>query len=486
MNYSSRLPDRGQTGSRRTGMMTAVCMGAFLSHFTAGVVNVSLPGLAAFFDTDLNRITWVTTGYLLVITALLPLMGKLGDRCGLGLVHHSGYLVFAAGSILAALASDVTVLLAFRVVQAAGAAMFQATNLALISHYMPKERRGRALGLVSTCVALGAMLGPAAGGWITQWLSWPWLFLIHVPAALVAAVLAFRFIPLREGERLRPEAAGASDRLGAVLFTACVAFAQLGIPSAAAQGWRSTGTMLYVGGALVTGIALILCERRRREPFLPLKALRIPAVSGGLLLSCAAFLLTNMLLVLLPFYLTGPLGGLPPSAAGLVMTAYPAALALAGPAAGRLSDRYDSGRFMVLGFVFMGAALAVPALANGHLPLGWIAFVLAAAGWGMGFAASPNNRFILQHTPAEHIGAVGGLIALTRNAGMGFGAALGLGVMSADDAGGPLLQAFRSAFGIGVWICLGTLVGLIWLLFHGGLRKQSAEAGRREGMQKPS
>jgi MFS family permease len=175
--------------------LTAIGTGAFLSHFTAGVVTVSLPELTRAFQASIEQTQWITTGYLLVIAVLLPIMGKLGDRYGHRRVHNAGYLLFAISSVLIALSPTLGAILVTRAVQAVGASMFQATNIALITLLMPKEQLGRALGLISTAVALGGMSGPVVGGIISQWLSWQWLFLIHVPVSAIATYLANRHIP---------------------------------------------------------------------------------------------------------------------------------------------------------------------------------------------------------------------------------------------------------------------------------------------------
>ncbi|WP_338463392.1 MFS transporter [Brevibacillus borstelensis] len=196
-----------------------------MSHFTAGIVNVSLPRLTETFHAGIGTVQWITTGYLLAVASLLPVMGKLGDRYGQRRIHNLGYVCFTISSVLIAFSPNVAILLLLRVLQAAGASMFQATNIALITMYMPKERRGRSLGIVSTAVALGGMSGPIAGGMIAQWLSWQWLFLIHVPIILFATWLAFRSIPNQEPER-KP---GTFDGMGAVLFTAVIGIVILGV-----------------------------------------------------------------------------------------------------------------------------------------------------------------------------------------------------------------------------------------------------------------
>jgi len=423
-------------------IMTAICLGAFVSHFTAGVIHVSLPQFAALFDSNLDTIQWVTTGYLLVIATLLPLMGKLGDRYGHRIIHNSGYVIFAIGSILAALAPNIVILLLMRVVQGIGAAMFQATNIAIITIHLPKASRGRALGTVSTAVALGAMSGPIAGGFIMEWLEWRWLFLIHVPVILVAAILALRYIPRPDQQYAAQQRSNASvapridrhdrlDWLGAVLFMLSVSSAIVAVSVAQAQ------LAIFILAA-VAFCAFVLWELRQRSPFLPIRLLRIPSLSCGLIISVASFMIANTVLVFLPFYFSTLTGGFSPSASGYLMAIYPILLALAGPVAGHWSDRHGSTRFMRLGMIIMGVALVLLLLAlpsfQSHASIMLPIVALAMLGAGMGILAAPNNSFIMQQAPQEHVGSIGGLIALTRNLGMVGGAAMGLRAMNATVA----------------------------------------------------
>lgn len=451
MRYRSFLRS-DSAGFRRFWMMTAICTGAFLSHFTAGVVHVSLPYLAEVFHTNLDTAQWITTGYLLVIALLLPIMGKLGDRYGHRRIHNFGFGLFSVASVLIAASPHLVALLGFRMLQAGGAAMFQATNIALITVHVPPERRGRALGTVSTAVALGAMFGPIAGGAIAEWLSWQWLFMLHVPVALIATWLAFRYIPVRERERTPAP----PDPVGAFLFIVSVGSGVIGLTHAQTQGWFAPGTIVILSAVLPLLLLLLLWELRRPSPFLPVRALGIPAVGSGLILSCASFAMANIVLVTLPFYLSGEFG-LSPSLVGGIMTAYPLLLAAAGPVAGHGSDVYGSRRFMLLGLCTMGGGLALFALYLNRLPLIGVTAVLALIGLGMGLIASPNNSYIMRHAPQTQVGAIGGMVALTRNLGMTFGAALGLGAM-ANPGQNPRTGEIPAAFGNGFWIAAAALL----------------------------
>lgn len=429
--------------------ITAIGVGAFLSHFTAGVVTVSLPELTNTFHEGMSAVQWVVTGYLLIITIMLPIMGKLGDRYGHRRIHNAGYVLFTVSSVLVALSPNLTALLVLRAVQAIGASMFQATNMALITIMLAKEARGRALGLVSMAVALGGVSGPILGGMIAQWLSWQWLFLMHVPAAIAATYLAFKHIPKTA---MKPQAKVSFDGIGALLFAALTGLIIVGVNNIG--GWQLASVQMWavIGSAIVLLLLFLTHTKRRDEPFLPLRIFREPAVSSGLLVSFAAFMLVNALQVVLPFYLTEALA-LPLFAVGALTAAYPAALAFTGPIAGQLSDRLKPYSFPIIGLVLMGFGSLAFALWLDDISPVIMACLLAVIGIGMGLIASPNNNIMMSNVSFEHVGATSGLIALSRNAGMAFGAAIGLGAIP---------TGYTMVFSWNVFICLAAIILFIY------------------------
>jgi len=369
---------------------------------------------------------WVTTGYLLVITVCLPIMGKLGDKYSHRHIHNYGYLVFTISSVLVALSWNVAILLFFRAIQAIGAAMYQATNIALISIHQPKESRGRALGFVSTAVALGGMAGPLVGGFIMQFLSWEWLFLIHVPASVAATFLAFRYIPNRA------DAKGDNvpfDRTGAALFAAFFGIVIYAVTQANNGPFSSSGMWMTTSGAIIVFWLFLSWEKQQAHPFMATQLFLNPVVTIGLIISFVAFLVVNNLLVVFPFYVTGP-GGLSFQSTGMLMMTYPIALALSGPVTGFLSDRFGAKVYPLTGLVLMGVGSLVLSFWQETVSPIVLATVLLLTGFGMGLIATPINSVILGHIPTSHTGSAGGLIALSRNAGMAIGSAIGLGMMN--------------------------------------------------------
>ncbi|REK77953.1 MFS transporter [Paenibacillus paeoniae] len=448
--------------------LITICLGAFMSHFTAGIVNVSLPYLETIFQSPLNSIQWITTSYLLVITALLPIMGKLGDRYGHGLIHNLGYLFFTLSTILIAVSPNVYVLMFFRILQAIGAAMFQATNIALLSFYYGKEQRGRALGIMSSVVAMGAMTGPIAGGLIAEWLSWQWLFLIHLPVAVAAVGLAYRFIPI---QRLN-YAPKSIDPVGALLFFIVIAAMIYGLSSVNTHGWLSINIILaFITGGIALALFL-LRESRQANPFLPIQVLSIPSVSVGLITSFITFFLINTVLVVMPFYLSH-MTSYTPLYVGLIITAYPLLFAVTSPVAGYLSDRFNLKLFLFIGLSCIVTGLTIFTYFLVDLSTFSLVTVLALIGIGMGCLAAPNNSYIMREVPLTHAGSIGGLIALTRNGGMFLGAVLGLGMLSGRTGQPPSYTDFGSIFKVSVIMGLLCFAVLGYGVFSERQKKQN-------------
>lgn len=438
------------TKQHRTWLLITICLGAFLSHFTAGVVNVSLPYLQTVFPNELSGIPWITTAYLMVITALLPVMGKLGDRYGHGVIHNTGYALFAVSTLLIALASHVSVLIALRICQAIGASMFQATNIAMISAYYPKEQRGRALGIMSSVVAIGAMTGPGAGGFIAATLSWPWLFLLPFPVAAIAAGLAFRYIPVVRNQN-KPITL---NKVSAILFFLMISSFTYALSEGRSAGWTSGYNLAVLIAGIVTLLLFVVWEARQKTPFLPVSVLTSPSVAVGLVISFTSFILINSVLVTMPFFLTSK-SGFTPADVGWIMTAYPLLFAVSSLVAGHFSDVMNPLKLMLTGLGGIVIGLLIFAGTLPEMNTLCVIAVLALIGVGMGCLAAPNNSYIMRNVPAAHSGSIGSMIAFTRNAGMLAGAVLSLGLIGAATGQKTSTHDFASLFGV------GAIIGLI-------------------------
>ena len=174
---------------------SAVAVGTVMATLDGSIVNVALPTLRRDLQASYAGVEWIIAGYLLVISAVLLSAGRLGDLLGYRRVYSGGLLLFTFGSGLCGAANALSALVVARAVQALGAAAMMAMGPAIVTAIFPPERRGRALGAITSVVAIGLTLGPTLGGFIVQQLSWRWIFLPNLPIGVAGALWAAKVLP---------------------------------------------------------------------------------------------------------------------------------------------------------------------------------------------------------------------------------------------------------------------------------------------------
>ncbi len=158
--------------SKKWYVLLAVSMGIFLATIDGSIVNISLPTLVSYFETDFALVQWVVLSYLLTITTLMLGVGRLADMYGKKSIYMAGFIVFTIGSALCGLAPTIYALIGFRIIQGVGAVMVMALGMAIVTEAFPSSERGRALGITGTIVSVGIAVGPTLGGLIVKNLSW--------------------------------------------------------------------------------------------------------------------------------------------------------------------------------------------------------------------------------------------------------------------------------------------------------------------------
>ncbi|MCA1221985.1 MFS transporter [Streptomyces sp. 8L] len=397
--------------------VVTVCFGAFMGQLDASIVTLTYGGLRSGFHASLAAVEWVSLAYLLTLVTLLVPAGRLADAHGRKLLYLYGFGVFTLASVACGFAPSLVLLVIFRVVQAAGAAMMQANSVALVTTSAPRERMRVALGVQGAAQALGLALGPTVGGALVSGLGWRWVFWVNVPVGLVALVSGHYLLPRT---RARTRTAG-FDLAGLGLLAVATTGALLGVSAASGldlPGWCVGGLFVIAAGA---GWAFVRRQRRTAAPLLDLDLLRVRAVASGLVGALSGYLVLFGPLVLVPVLLTAR--GSSELTAGTVLTALPAGFALAATGGDRLLPRAltDRGRCLVGAGVF---AVAVAALLVVPLTLAWLVPVLAVTGLGLGTFTPANNTMIMGAIPARSSGTGGGLVNMARGLGTALGVAL--------------------------------------------------------------
>ncbi|BBC94806.1 MFS transporter [Streptomyces griseofuscus] len=452
--------------------VAAVCFGAFMGQLDASIVTLTYGGLRTDFHASLAAVEWVSLAYLLALVALLVPVGRLADAHGRKLLYLYGFAVFTLASAACGFAPSLGALVAFRVVQAAGAAMMQANSVALVTTSAPRERMRSALGVQAAAQALGLALGPTVGGALVSTLGWRWVFWVNVPVGVVALVGGHYLLP-RTRARTRVTR---FDWPGLLLLAAATTGALMGVSAASGlpvPGWGVAALFLVAAGA---GWAFVRRQRRAAAPLLDLALLRVRAVAYGLVGALSGYLVLFGPLVLVPVVLTAR--GVSELTAGLALTALPAGFALAATGCDRvlpcgLSDR---GRCLAGAGIFTVALTALLVVPPG---IGELVPVLAVTGLGLGMFTPANNALIMGAIPARSSGTGGGLVNMTRGLGTALGVALVTLALQVGDGGDGGVGAGRGgsqAAAVVLVVASVVAVGAAWF----GPR-EGAREGMREG-----
>src|SRR5439155_108252 len=226
-----------------------VCLGAFMGQLDASIAGLVLPTLQQVFAAPVASVEWVAIAYLLTLAALVVPLGRVADLLGRKMLYTWGFLVFIVGSALCGTALSLDWLIAFRVVQAIGAAMLQANSVAIITAAVPRRVLGRAIGVQGAAQAVGLSVGPSLGGLLIDSLGWQWVFFIAVPFGLLGTVVGWLVLPRTSRQAIAEvvQEPQRFDWIGAALLGPAVALALLGVTYRNSRGWTSPLLAFAVG-----------------------------------------------------------------------------------------------------------------------------------------------------------------------------------------------------------------------------------------------
>lgn len=396
---------------RKWHVMIAIAMGIFLGTIDGSIVNAALPTLVEELDTRFAAVQWVILGYLLTLASLTLSIGRLGDMTGKRPIYTSGFALFTAASTLCGLAPSIGLLIAFRILQGAGAAMIFALGFAIITEAFPPGERGKALGVAGSVVSVGIAIGPALGGVIIDTLSWRWIFLVNLPVGIIGTWTAHRFVP-----QVAPPGGQRFDFPGAATFFVMLLSVMLALTLAQEEGFGSPVILSLLALCAAAGGTFLAIERRVRQPMLDLGLFRNRLFTVNLATGFMSFVAIAGLLVLIPFYLQDVLG-YDVRTMGLLLAVVPIGLGVVAPISGAWSDRIGPRPVLVVGLLVMLA---------GYLGLTTLAvdtsawrYIMAAVpvGVGIGIFQSPNNSAVMGAVPHEQLGVTSGMLTITRITG---------------------------------------------------------------------
>ncbi|MBO3749922.1 MFS transporter [Streptosporangiaceae bacterium NEAU-GS5] len=443
------------------------------------LVAPALPAIATDLHASTGDISWILTAYLLAASVLTPILGRLGDMVGKRRVLLAVLVILGAGTLLAALAPNLPILIAARALQGAAGAILP-LSIGIVRDELPRERVGVTVGLLSAIFGIGAGIGIVAAGPIVDHLSWEWLFwfpLVIVGIALLGVLFGVPESPVRAPGRL--------DLLGALILSVSLVSLLLAISKGREWGWGEPKTIGLLALGVVTLIVFVLVELRVREPLIDMRLMAIRGVWATNLVGLAfgfamfgTFLLIPTLLELPA--VTGYGFGKSVSEAGLFLLPTTLMMLVFGPLSGLLERRFGPKQPLILGAVAVAAAFALPAVAHDQIWHVVASGLLTGAGIGFAFAAMSNA--IIESVPATHTGEATSVNSIVRTIGGSIGTAVVAAVIASNST--PRGLPTDTAFTDGFWVCaaVGLLAVLASLILPSARRRkeQAAAAGAED------
>jgi EmrB/QacA subfamily drug resistance transporter len=446
-----------ETSTDRRANSTLLVLYLSLGGLAFAVLQSLVAPALSTISRDLGASTadtsWMLTAYLLSASVLTPILGRLGDIAGKRRVLIGVLAALAVGTLLAAVAPNLTVLIAARALQGAAGAILP-LSIGIVRDELPREKVGVTVGLLSAIFGVGAGVGIVAAGPIVEHLSWHWLFwlpLVLVVVALLGAIFGMPESPVRTPGKL--------DMAGAGILSAALVSLLLAISKGQAWGWGDARTLgLLAVGALLL-IVFVLVERRVKEPLVDMRLMRLRGVWAtdlvAMILGFAmfgTFLLVPTLLQLPEA--TGYGFGKSVAQSGLFLLPTVVMMVVFGPLAGILDRRFGPKVPMVLGAASVVAAFAVPAIAHGAIWQILLSGVFTGAGIGLAFAAMSNA--IIETVPATQTGEATSVNTIARTIGSSIGTAVVAAVVTSKST--PQGLPTNDAFTYGFWVCAGVAV----------------------------
>lgn len=408
---------------KEVAILLAVLPVTFMNTLDSSIVNVALPTMSKQLGTDMAGIEWVVTSYLITICALILLFGRLGDIVGKNRIFKFGTVVFILGSLMCGIARTLPVLIVARIIQAIGSAATMATNQGIITGAFSSKKRGKALGMLGTAVALGTMTGPTLGGIMVSVMPWEYIFLINVPIGIIVYIIGkniLKDIPKKQEVKM--------DYKGVILFMTSIVLLFLTINKAKEIGFFNKYIVLALIIAVLLLLIFIKAEKNGKYPMLDISIFKNKLFSMSIFCAFIVYVAMGSINIILPFYFQDVLG-LTPGKAGLMLTIAPIILAIVGPISGYVSDKIGSEKISFIGLTIFAIGILLVSIFKERSSLLLVGIIIGTVSIGNAMFQSPNNSLVMSTVDKKKLGIAGSVNGLVRNLGNTTGVALSTGIL---------------------------------------------------------
>jgi EmrB/QacA subfamily drug resistance transporter len=426
----------------------------------------ALPHFQREFGTSASWVAWIATGFLVSSSVLTPILGKLGDAFGKERLLVISLAIFGFASLAAAFAWNLPSLVACRVIQGAGAAVFP-LSFGIIRDEFPPEKIGMGVGTVSSVFGAGGGIGLVLSGVVIEHLTWQWLFVIGAIPVLISTVLIARFVP--ESPIKTP---AKPDYLGGATLSLALVALLIAISEGSEWGWASAGVLGLLGVAAALFAAWAAIERHVPEPLVDLRTFARREMAATNLTTLVIGFAMFSTFILLPNFVGVPYGlpdavadrldygfGASPVEVGLFFVPSSITMMIAGPLAGIIGTRY--GRVLPLRVGVVALIVALTLLATLHdeawMIYAWMCFM----GVGLAFCFAALGTLVIDYSGPGETGIASGMNTIMRTIGAALGSQVAAAIISANTLAGteiPVESGFTVAFTVSAGAALLALV----------------------------
>ena len=408
-----------ESGSKnRYIVLLLVLTGVLMAVVDGSVVSIALPTITEYFNVSIAQSQMIMTSYLVTLTSLLMIFGKVAEYVGKAKLFFLGIALFSLSSLACGMSTSLNILVLCRIIQATGAAMMFSISSAIIFQAFPRGEQGRAMGYIGTTVAIGSILGPTLGGFIVDLLGWKYIFLINVQIGIIQLLLSSRYMRIEDkrSSTLKVDWVGAITLITFIVSMMAL-LGQLAI-SFAFQPAILALALIF----LVSLTAFVINESWHKAPLLDPSIFRyrmfvLPCISMIL------FFVANLMISMLgPFYFEGVMG-YTASQVGLIYLIVTAIMVIGAPVTGWIYDKHQFRYLAALGMMIMAISmilLGYLAGSLGHDPR-LLLLTFVSTGIGAVFFQGPNNTEIMRALPRAKINIASSFTATIRNLGMALG-----------------------------------------------------------------
>ncbi|GAA3974682.1 MFS transporter [Mucilaginibacter dorajii] len=388
--------------------IAGISISLFMMNLDTSIVSVGLPTMIKSFKTTFASAQWFVLSYLLVLTALITIAGRLGDIVGKKKLYLTGIAIFTTASLLCGVSNSAALFILFRGLQGLGAALILALSMAIATELTPKKQLGKIMGVLSTITALGIASGPTVGGILLSTFGWQSMFLVNIPFGIMAYGLGYKYITNSTIKKSIPV-----DWVGIILLAVTLSAYCFGMTMIEKSGFGNPIVLMLLAVTVIGLFAFVQLEKRIAHPLINVAIFKNRLISKNLVTTVLVYTVIITTVILPPFYLSKA-AHYSLVQVGLIMSFGPLLTVALSIYAGKIADRYGAKNVMFYAVLTIAIGCFCMSTITPAENIGGYLWRIGIIALGLNFFKTPNNTLVMEVAQADQRGLLSGVLSLSR------------------------------------------------------------------------